>query len=88
MELKLFKRVLALFSSRPFVPPTQRQLDYAEQCGLQVNSKMDRQAVTTAIEAALAADPILKFKISARCKREDKQEQDGFEAKNSSANAK
>ena len=74
----MFKRIFGLFSPKPFVPPTQRQLEYAELCGVQVSSKMDRQAVSTAIDAAFASDPKLKFKVSARRKKKAKQEEDAF----------
>jgi len=41
---------------------------------------MDRDAVSNAIDAAFAADPKLKFKISARRKRTAKQEQEALDA--------
>ncbi|WP_339735162.1 hypothetical protein [uncultured Gimesia sp.] len=69
--LKLLFRLFA--PSKPFVPPTQKQLDYAALCGVAITHNMDREAVSNAIDAAFTADPKLKFKINARRKRKEKE---------------
>ncbi len=77
----MFKALFKLFApSKPFVPPTRKQLDYAELCGVNVTPDMHRDAVSSAIDAAFAADPKLKFKINARRKRKAKQEQDAVDS--------
>lgn len=68
-----------LSPGKPFVAPTQRQTDYARLCGIIVRPDMDRDAVSRAIDAALAADPKLKFKIAARRKKEEKESQERWE---------
>lgn len=68
--IDMFKSLFRMVSpSKPFVPPTQKQLDYAALCGIEVNPNMDRDAVSAAIDAAFAADPKLQYKISARRKK-------------------
>lgn len=69
----MLKSLFRLFApSKPFVSPTQKQLDYAALCGVAISNDMDREAVSNAIDAAFASDPKLKFKISARRKRKAK----------------
>ena len=76
----MLKSLLRLFTgSKPFVPPTQKQLDYAAHCGVNVTSKMDRDTVSQAIDAALNADPKLKFKAAARRKRAEKEAKSRFD---------
>ncbi len=66
----MFKSLFRMLApSKPFVPPTQKQLDYAKLCGVNVKPDMDREAVSDAIDAAFAADPKLQYKISARRKK-------------------
>jgi hypothetical protein len=72
----MLKTIFRLFSGRERKPPTQRQLDYAELCGVNVTAKMDRQDVSDAIDAAFKADAKLKFKISARRKKKQQLEDD------------
>ncbi len=63
----MFKAVSRLFSARK--PPTQRQLQFAELCGVKVTKKMDRRSVSDAIDRAFRADPKLNSKIAARRKK-------------------
>lgn len=73
----MFRKLLSLFSpskpSKPFVPPTQKQIEYAKLCGVDVRPGMDREALSKAIDDAFAADPRLKFKLAARQKKKAKQ---------------
>ena len=77
----MLRALLKLFSrSTPFVPPTRRQLEYAELCGVRVTRDMDRDAVSTAIDDAFAADPKLRFKVNARRNRKAKSREDAAAA--------
>lgn len=76
----MLRKLLGLFaSSKPFVAPTQNQVEYAKLCGIAVRPDMDRETVAQAIDAAFTADPKLKFKISARRKRSEKQAAEQWE---------
>ncbi|GIX00980.1 MAG: hypothetical protein KatS3mg111_4312 [Pirellulaceae bacterium] len=76
----MLRKLLGLFASgKPFVPPTEKQVEYAKLCGVTVQPDMDREAVSRAIDAAFVADPKLKFKVSARRKRSEKQAAEQWE---------
>lgn len=77
IEFAMLRWLLRLLSpKKPFVPPTQKQLEYAKLCGVCVRPDMDRDSVSKEIDAAFEADPKLKFKIGARRKREKTQAAD------------
>lgn len=70
----MFRKFLRLFfTGKSFVPPTKNQIEYAKLCGVTIRTDMDRESVTQAIDAAFAADPKLRFKVSARRKKIEKQ---------------
>ncbi len=76
----MFRKLFSLFSpSKPFVSPTQKQIEYAQQCGVDVRPGMDREALSKAIDDAFASDPRLKFKQAARRKRKEKEADAAFD---------
>jgi len=76
----MLRKLLSMFTTKkPFVPPTAKQIEYATLCGLDVRPEMDRECVSRAIDAAFAADPKLKFKVSARRKKKERQSTEEWE---------
>lgn len=63
----MFKFLKRLFSKPK--PPTRKQIQYAEFCGLVVEKGMTRDEVSKMIDAALREDVKLKFKVNARYKK-------------------
>ncbi len=54
---------------RPFEPPTERQLRFAEALGISVTSRMSKQDVSQAIDQKKAADPRQYGKASGAIRR-------------------